>query len=43
LLRRLEINPRPGQRRPTLHSFRHYAESRTMPSMNLINCQSAIL
>jgi integrase/recombinase XerD len=23
LLRRLEINPRPGQRRPTLHSFRH--------------------
>jgi len=28
---------------PRLHDLRHYAESRTMPSRSLINCQSATL
>jgi integrase len=32
LMGRLNVKPREGQRRPTLHSLRHYAESRTMPS-----------
>jgi integrase len=30
-------------RHVTCHTFRHYAEFRTMPSKRLIDCQSALL
>ncbi len=44
LLRRLKsIADRAGVPDSTLHKFRHYAESRTMPSRSSINCWNATL
>jgi integrase len=44
MLRRLKIiAKRAGVEEATLHKFRHYAESRTMPSGSLINCRNATL